>query len=40
MSDKLVNLTIENNVGIVKLNNPPVNVLNKDLLEQLGELID
>ena len=40
MSDKLVNLTIENHVGIVKLNNPPVNVLNKDLLEQLGELID
>lgn len=36
----LIDLTIENNVGIVKLNNPPVNVLNKPLLTQLGELID
>ncbi|MFN8576686.1 MAG: enoyl-CoA hydratase-related protein [Candidatus Sericytochromatia bacterium] len=36
----LLNLTIENNVGIIKLNNPPVNVLNRPLLEQLDRLID
>ncbi len=40
MSESLLNLTIENNVGIIKLNNPPVNVLNKSLLSQLGDLIN
>lgn len=36
----LLNLSIENNVGILKLNNPPVNVLNRSLLEQLDNMID
>lgn len=42
MSDEksLLNLTIEDNVGILKLNNPPVNVLNKAILTQLSTLLD
>ena len=40
MSEKLLNLTVENNIGIIKLNNPPVNVLNNTLVDQLSTLLD
>lgn len=36
----LINLTVENNIAIIKLNNPPVNVLNRLLLEQLNETVN
>ncbi|MEK7434295.1 MAG: enoyl-CoA hydratase-related protein, partial [Cyanobacteriota bacterium] len=39
MSNKLVSLRIEDRVGILSLNNPPVNVLNKKLLDDLDEIL-
>lgn len=36
---KLVNLKIEDKVAIISLNNPPVNVLNKQLFDDLEEIL-
>lgn len=40
LDTKVVNLSVENNVGIITLNNPPVNVLNKQVLSDLDTIID
>ncbi len=39
LDTKLVNLKIENSVGIITLNNPPVNVLTKELFNDLDMVI-
>lgn len=38
--NNLIKLEIKDNVGIIKLNNPPVNVLNKELLDDLEETLN
>jgi enoyl-CoA hydratase/carnithine racemase len=37
--NKLVKLEIKDNIGFIKLNNPPVNVLDKKLLYELEEVL-
>lgn len=40
LETKVVNLSVENNVGTVTLNNPPVNVLTRDLLNDLQKVLE
>lgn len=40
LDTSLVTLTIDSKVGIITLNNPPVNVLNKKLLDDLETVLD
>jgi enoyl-CoA hydratase/carnithine racemase len=40
LDTKFVTLTVENNVGIITLNNPPLNVLNRNLLMDLDRVLD
>ncbi|GIW21365.1 MAG: hypothetical protein KatS3mg068_0372 [Candidatus Sericytochromatia bacterium] len=37
--NNLIKLEIKENIGIIKLNNPPVNVLNKELLNELEQTL-
>jgi enoyl-CoA hydratase len=40
LDTKFVTLSVENNVGIITLNNPPVNVLNRNLLMDLEKVLE